>query len=55
MLAQTGNGPTDFENGDKDGWPGKEHPGEKQPGEDMNDDERRQMKKRTTLTTQWEK
>jgi hypothetical protein len=22
MLAQNGNGPTDFENGDKDGWPG---------------------------------
>jgi hypothetical protein len=49
MLAQNGNGPTDFENGDKDGWPEKQH------GEDMNDDERRQTKKRTTLTTQWEK
>ena len=39
MLAQNGNGPTDFENGDKDGWPEKQH------GEDMNDDQEEEMKK----------
>ena len=37
MLAQNGNGPTDFENGDEDGWPVGTQTGE-QSGEKMNDD-----------------
>ena len=54
MLAQNGNGPTDFENGDKDGWPEEATIRRKTNGEDMNDDET-EMKKYYTLTMLWEK
>jgi hypothetical protein len=51
MLAKDGNGPTDFKNGNKNGWPARR----KEPSKTTKRTRKDIPQKKRNLTMQWEK